>query len=425
VQSDQPIQTSSEDRFSRSHFAKRVAQVITGRKDSKSIVVAIYGPWGEGKTSVLNMIVEELDRHSETVTYIRFNPWRFGDDAQLLHGFFSLLAEKLASSLKTKTEKASKAIEKYGEALAPLTKAASVFTLNIDFASVLTKLASSKSSVDLEEYKLRVEEVLQKSTKRIVILMDDIDRLDESEIQVVFRLVKLSADFPNTAYVLAFDEDRVSAALAKRYGDMQGGRSFLEKIVQVPLLLPPTSKQARRTLALEGFESALKLAGVELSNDENRRLGDIFDKAFLDRISTPRLAKRFGNALTFALPMVAGEVDIVDLIFLEAIRTFYPELYATIRDNPEVFLGSIFDPLSAMNEKEAKEQVESTIKTALDIYPEQVKKAASIVIQDLFPMTGASGLFGAGVTLPKNRAIEKWRFPGEYDARRPDAKEQI
>ena len=125
-------------------------------------------------------------------------------------------------------------------------------------------------------------------------------------------------------------------------------------------------------------------------------MGDTFDKAFLDRITTPRLAKRFGNALTFALPMVTGEVDIVDLIFLEAIRTFYPELYATIRDNPEIFLGSVFDPLSPMNEKEAKEHVEGTIKTALEIYSEQVKKAASIVIQDLFPRTGASGLFRAG-----------------------------
>jgi hypothetical protein len=94
--------------------------------------------------------------------------------------------------------------------------------------------------------------------------------------------------------------------------------------------------------------------------------------------------------------MVAGEVDVVDLIFLEAIRTFYPDLYATIRDNPEVFLGSVFDPLSPMNEKEAKEHVEGTIKTALEIYSEQVKKAASIVIQDLFPRTGASGLFRAG-----------------------------
>src|SRR6266852_8196180 len=67
-----------------------------------------------------------------------------------------------------------------------------------------------------------------------------------------------------------------------------------------------------------------------------------------------------------------------------------------MRDNPDVFLGTVFDPLSSMNEKEAKAHVEGVIKAALDVYSEQDKKAASIVIQDLFPRTGASGLFKAG-----------------------------
>jgi predicted KAP-like P-loop ATPase len=149
IQSDQPIVKSSEDRFGRAQFSVRVANVIIGRSDPKSIVVSINGPWGEGKTSMLNMIVEEFDKHSDKVTYIRFNPWRFADETQLLNSFFSLLAEKLSASLQTRPEKASRAIQKYGEALAPITTAASVFTLNIDVAAALRKLASTKASVDL------------------------------------------------------------------------------------------------------------------------------------------------------------------------------------------------------------------------------------------------------------------------------------
>ena len=96
------------------------------------------------------------------------------------------------------------------------------------------------SSVELEELKNRVETALKEAGKRVVVLMDDIDRLDKNEIQTVFRLVKLVADFQNTAYVLAFDAQMVASALQERYSsrDPDAGQNFLEKIIQVPLDLP-------------------------------------------------------------------------------------------------------------------------------------------------------------------------------------------
>jgi predicted KAP-like P-loop ATPase len=68
--------------------------------------------------------------------------------------------------------------------------------------------------------------------------MDDIDRLDKEEIQAIFRLVKLTADFPNTVYILSCDIERVAEALAERYGSKDAGKSFLEKIIQLSLPLP-------------------------------------------------------------------------------------------------------------------------------------------------------------------------------------------
>jgi predicted KAP-like P-loop ATPase len=53
---DVPIHTSDEDEFDRAPFARRIAQTIVGRRDPSSLVLGIYGPWGEGKTSVLNLI---------------------------------------------------------------------------------------------------------------------------------------------------------------------------------------------------------------------------------------------------------------------------------------------------------------------------------------------------------------------------------
>ena len=75
------------------------------------------------------------------------------------------------------------------------------------------------SSVTVEQKKNEIEKILQEEKKRIVIFIDDIDRLDKSEIQAIFKLVKLSAGFSYTTYVLAFDQEMVASALNEKYGN--------------------------------------------------------------------------------------------------------------------------------------------------------------------------------------------------------------
>src|SRR5437016_2569129 len=82
-QGDRAIESPNEDRFGRAEFARRIAQVIAKRQDAGSIVVGIYGPWGDGKTSVLNMVGHFLNDFPNTITF-RFNPWRFSSEDQLL-----------------------------------------------------------------------------------------------------------------------------------------------------------------------------------------------------------------------------------------------------------------------------------------------------------------------------------------------------
>jgi predicted KAP-like P-loop ATPase len=390
MESDRPVQTSSDDRFGRWPFAQRIGQVIANRQDSSSIVIGVHAPWGDGKTSVLNMIVEELKKH-EHLLVVHFNPWRFPDETQLLSGFFKSLASAVDASLETRGEKIGEIARKYAGLLAP------VSLLGLNAKDAVLGAAEGSPVVTLEQLKERIERVLSESGKRIVVVMDDIDRLDKEEVQATFRLVKLSADFPNTAYILAFDEQRVAEALDEKYFGKGAGRNFLEKIIQVPLPLPPVSIKARRSIAIEGIQSALKLAEIELTEDQKQRFINVFDKSFLHRIETPRLAKRFANALTFALPLLKGEVDTVDLILLEAIRTFYPKLYTEIRENEDVFIGSVFDlAFSPTPKKEAEERVQTIINAALQGLSNEDMRAAKVVIQELFPKTGVSGMFRPG-----------------------------
>lgn len=242
------------------------------------------------------------------------------------------------------------------------------------------------SSVELEELRGRVEAALKESGKRVVVLVDDIDRLDKSEIQTVFRLVKLVADFKNTAYVLAFDAEMVTSALQDRYSaqDAEAGQNFLEKIIQVPLDLPQVSSVALRQFCLEIVGKAIDDAQVGLTEGEVRHFLRGFDAGLMPRLHTPRVAKRYGNILSFALPILKGEVNMVDLMLVEGVRAFYSSLYDTLGKNPDTFLGLRFT-WDRRSEQEANQQIQGVINKALEGISAEEKEGAIELLKLLFP----------------------------------------
>lgn len=338
--SDEPIAGAAQDRFNRAPFAVRIADTIARRPDIASLVVGVFGPWGDGKTSVLKMMDEELQRH-DNVVVLRFNPWHFQSEEQLIRGFFATLAEGLDQKLNTAQEKIGKVLENYGSLLSLGSFAVAGGAIQLRPGDAVKGLGEALSNVSLDKLRSRIESILTASGKRVVVLVDDIDRLDRAETHSIFKLVKLSAGFNHTAYVLAFDDEVVAAALGERYGagGQQAGRAFLEKIIQVPLHLPPADEVALRQVALEGVQAAVDMAGIQLSQPD----ADAFMRHFVDglerKLTTPRVAKLYTNALMFALPLLKGEVNTMNLMLIEGIRVLYPALYAAIRDNPSLFLA--------------------------------------------------------------------------------------
>ena len=122
--SDAPVSDPvSEDKLNRWLFAQRIAQTIASRKDPNSIVIGIYGVWGEGKSSILNFVERELNESSHVIV-VRFNPWLFTDEVHLLQSFFKTLADALGKSISSKKVEIGKILQKYGTIL-------SGFSLNV------------------------------------------------------------------------------------------------------------------------------------------------------------------------------------------------------------------------------------------------------------------------------------------------------
>lgn len=387
---DQPITGKSQDRFNRAGFASRIADTIATRVDPSSIVLGLFGPWGDGKTSVLEMMRETLKKHPQVIL-VRFNPWHFQTGDLLLRGFFATLAEAMGKSLPNLKEKAGDLLKNYGTllSLGSLTLGG-VVQLNPGDAA--KGLGEAMSNVGLDELRSRIEGMLDESKKRLVILIDDIDRLDRDETHAIFKLVKLSASFRHTSYVLAFDDNVVSAALGERYGagGAESGRAFLEKIIQVPLHLPPADENSLRQLAFDGVNRALDQSGTTLTQAQADAFVRHFDDGLQTRLETPRRAKLFSNALMFALPILKGEVNPVDLMLIEGIRIFYPDLYIGIRQNPQLFLRGERDERRLQMQK-VPSRIDALMERCMPgTLAEERELVKTRLLEPLFPRLGNS-----------------------------------
>lgn len=381
--SDQPIKGKAEDRFNRATYSSRIAETIANRADPSSIVIGLFGPWGDGKTSVLEMMQETLVTYPNNIV-IRFNPWHFQSEELLLRGFFATVAESLGQSLPNMKEKAGELFSKYGSLLS-IASVTVGGVVSISPGESIKGMGEAMSNVGLDDLRKRIEDMLDNAKKRLVILIDDIDRLDRVETHAIFKIVKLSASFRHTSYVLAFDDDVVSASLGERYGEggANAGHAFLEKIIQVPLHLPPADQNSLRLIALEGVQNALSQSGIELTQSQVDAFLRHFDDALLSQIETPRRAKLYSNAIMFALPILKGEVNPVDLMLIEGLRILYPKLYIGIRDNPALFL---YKERDRNNRESGMSLVDSLIeRSTTSLTQEERKNVKSRLLEPLFP----------------------------------------
>ena len=100
INADLPITKSSEDILNRGSFARSLAETITKQSFPSSFTIGLYGSWGSGKTSLLNMILEDINNNDKTAVILRFNPWLCADPKQLINQFF----KQLASAIKLKNQ---------------------------------------------------------------------------------------------------------------------------------------------------------------------------------------------------------------------------------------------------------------------------------------------------------------------------------
>ena len=435
--SDSPITSVKEDLLGWNRLTDNIVKTIKFNIHEKGFAIGIKGKWGAGKSTILNFVEEKLDGETDFVVF-RYNPWLYPNENHV-ENFFSELAKRIEYERPDeKDHKLVRMLRKYG-AFFSIAEAPTEFILRILSIALVSLLAigsyassflgwswwlaggviilsvflysvinSKKFIKGLEQYyasrhelerltlyqlKHQISEHLRNQARmKVIVLVDDIDRLPPKEICNVFQVVKNNGDIENLTYVLAFDDDVVKEVLKNEYSDQY--QFFTEKIVQIAFTVPSPEE----TIIGQYFQDHLVQLFKELpksfeENWEEERWANYNYLYFRCFFSNFRDVKRIVNGIRLNIELVFHEaiieVNPVDFIAIEIIRIRFPGVYYFIRNNSEIFVYRPHPTKIFGEEDNEKKDALRRYSKCIENVDEHYRSTLDGLLHDLFPRIGS------------------------------------
>lgn len=357
------LENGDNDLFGFTEAAKRISSAVLQQTGDRCIVLGLEGEWGSGKSSLLAMLRRCLEKQSASV--VRFEPWMVGSRealiAEMLAGLNAAVERLKGTDVTEKAQSVLQQLGAYAGGLTVLSRLAGLAgDLGMPGGSIAAEILS-KTSETLKEsgrgqplvtLKEKLNEALKKLSTRIVVLIDDIDRLEPKEAVEVLRLMQSVADFPSLTYVLCYDRTRLAESITKVTG-LEDGASYLEKIVQVVFPVPRPQPSALRRMFIT------RLKAITSRDELGERLSHVLFDHVGVRLRTPRAIVRALDGLRLLWPALADKVDLADLVWLQFVRNEDVQLYRWI----EEYVAAAAVPPSGISETKA---LQLRLQSALD-----------------------------------------------------------
>ena len=400
LQGDNPISDDGDDVFKRVSVADAFAKQVLALDASEGTTVGVFGPWGSGKTSLVNLARQRFER--ARVPVLDFNPWLFSGAEQLVERFFA----ELSAELNLRDLRAvGKALEDYGGALSGKVGA------TVKVAGVRLRRREGGTS----GRRKTVASTLRKRDKPIVAVLDDIDRLSAPEVREVFKLVRPDSQLPQYHLHRAL-RPTMCRRSAQRTRDYRDG-TIWRKSSNGPFDLPEVPRHLLAGQLTEAIENAL--VGIESPGPFDKDAWeDIREDIVRPLIRNMRDVRRYAIAIRATVGGLEGQVARADVLALEAIRLFLPDVFrllpaatdgltgmtqAVDRRLDEMTLQSPDDPLSGLN-KGLKDQVDGLITAAgKDRNPDAARTVGEVVeamVSQLFPVGARLRMLSNGDSAP-------------------------
>lgn len=290
---DKPIEKIENDTFGISSYIDGLSSFIL--YCDTPMTISIQGDWGSGKTSMMNMIRERI---SNKVYPIWFNTWQFSQFQMQ-----NELTVSMMCSLLSELDYNKDSIKKIFGFLGGAAKLATgIITEKIAGGYLADEITNAMdgggvadSASQITELKAKFQDAINEKLKtskkeRVVIFIDDLDRLQPEKAVELLEVLKIFLDCENCVYVLAVDYEVVTQGIKQKFGDSVGekkGKSFFDKIIQLPFKMPVAQYNIFKYVA-----DMLKNMGIKYSDET------VTDYVSLIKLSigcNPRSVKRLFN----------------------------------------------------------------------------------------------------------------------------------
>lgn len=308
-----PISHQDQDVLERTLSAESIVdKLLETNTVNSSFTYGIDAPWGSGKTSFINLMKNHLESYNRKII-VDFNPWLYATEKDLVTAFF----DELSKTLKPYDTSLAKNLIDYSKLL-------SAFDITeTKMISSLMELAKH-DEVSLQDKKQQISDAIKRIKRKIIVFIDDLDRLESNEIMEMMKLIRNVSDFPYMYIIAAYDKSYIVKCLNTKM--KSGSTNYIEKIFEHEHILAPCSNESLRRVLVNQLGAIVSASF--LKSDLQKYIMDHDNKA-LNALSNLRDIYRLSNSIASTYSLIMPEpIHEIDLLLFELFKTKYPVAFS-------------------------------------------------------------------------------------------------
>lgn len=329
---DVAIKKINQDVLALNSSVESLKSKIISIYSSESVAIGIIGKWGDGKTSFMNLLKEKFKKDNlNNDILIDFNPWLNINTEHIAQEFFNTIENKINDySLNS-----SKEFREYASYITDID--------NTGLINKALKLFDFNNSLTIEDKFDKINHSLKKINKKVIVFIDDIDRLQANEILDILKLIRNTANFHNFIYIVAYDKEYVLDSLKNL--NIPNYKKYIDKIFIEEIKLLPISSNQSKILFLKYFESVIPTKIKEVDELINRGFNGR-DLEIHNILRNIRDIKRFVNSFNLNFNKLKDNILFADYFVLQLIKFKYYNVYLILFNRNYLRLSQVFHGLS-------------------------------------------------------------------------------
>lgn len=314
LEEDKPITCIADDILGFDTEVETIFDRINARIESSSFSIGINARWGDGKSSLINLLVEKFEQDKDKFIVIRFNP-RHSNNESIQSAFFELLfsiLKKYDSRFKSSFNDYLKVIDVMAE------------------NKYLSAIFDTTHLFNRKDEKDKINDAIKHLKKRIIVIIEDLDRLMKDEIIEVFKLIDGNAAFDNFIFISAYDKNHINSLLTPSRDKDEDEElvPYSDKFFTMERNLPLCRWGDLKKYLYENLIDGLNLN--EDNQEEIQRVININNTFFKSYLHNLRDVKRYINLIKSSFANIYVDVKISDYLLIGLVRYRFPQEFRSL-----------------------------------------------------------------------------------------------